>query len=224
MRGSGYGAAYTIYYFLVIFAVTSCFSFLTLAFCRRLLQTVTQVRDLFSLFLVLLSNAVVAVFLVALQCSVLSLLLYPWIWPTVPLLLQLFGQSPIAGLVLTLIGTICAPIFYWFTSASWLRIAIAFSLLPCLLIGFLILLNLLTRPFRRTFCVWIVSFFDMTLGSRKGIFSFCSFCFAVAIPLCSVIVWLAQLTLTPLVVGTLFVLSILTQVKYSVPQKRGLVA
>jgi hypothetical protein len=64
----------------------------------------------------------------------------------------------------------------------------------------------------------------MTLGSRKGIFSFCSFCFAVAIPLCSVIVWLAQLTLTPLVVGTLFVLSILTQVKYSVPQKRGLVA
>jgi len=60
LRGSGYDVLYTVYFLLITFAVTSFFAFFSLSFCRRLLRTAMQVHDLFSLFLIFLSNAVVA--------------------------------------------------------------------------------------------------------------------------------------------------------------------
>ena len=215
LQGGGYDAVYSLYYFLMTFAIACLFTWLSLALCHRLLKTVMQLHDLFSISMVLLSTGVVSVFMLAAESGFLSVVLYPFFWPAAPLFFQAFRHSAILGVILAIIGGICAPLFYWFTASAWLRIALVLSLFPCLAIGGLILLNLIWRPFSRTICRSAVFFLDIALGSRKGIFSFISLCFAAAIPLCTCIVWLAELKFTPLFISALAVFSLLLPGRYS---------
>jgi len=134
----------------------------------------------------------------------LFILLNVWTWPFVPVLVTLSRISIFAGAGIASTASAAA----WFFSAPWLRVVVATSLLPSLVIVVASGMTLIGFPFRHRILKIVSGEIRRGIGSPRGFFPFLSSTSAtIAIILTSFatcLSWIASLSLkigTPTLMG-----------------------
>jgi len=184
---------FTIYFVVVIALASACLVSLSISVSRLFLREMLSARTPFGVFVLFLSNTVLLLIFGASATLFLFILLNIWSWPFVPLLFGLSNISFMAGAGVASSASLCA----WFFSGTWLKVVVAVSLFPSLIIAVVFGITLIGFTFRRGFHPFAKLVIDSSLRSPKGVFSFYSAVIATLALLCACLpslwVWLHRL-------------------------------